>query len=62
MHGEVFKGGLRNSATFKTELDRQLSLIKKLQRASSYGHTTNGKYLHVTVVTRPSLQRKIKIG
>ena len=41
MHGEVFKGGSRNSSTFKMELFVTIGSSRNLQRASSYGLTTN---------------------
>ena len=47
MHGNVFKDKSRNSVTFKMDL---------------LGLTTNGQqYLHVAVVTGPSLQAKLKL-
>ena len=60
MHGKVFKGGSRNSATFKMEFLATIGNGRNLQRASSDGLTTNRQYLHVAVVTRPSLQPKLK--
>ena len=60
MNGEVFKGGSRNSATFKIELFATISRGRNFQRASSDGLTTNRQYLHVAAVTQPSLQVKLK--
>ena len=60
VHGEVFKDGSRNSATFKMELFATIGDGRKLQRASSDVFTTNGHYLHVVAVTRPSFQAKLK--
>ena len=40
-YGKVFKGGSRNSATFKMELFPTIGNGRKLQRASSDGLTTN---------------------
>ena len=62
MHGKVFKGGSRNFATFKMEFLATIGNGRNLQRASSDGLTTNRQYLHVAVVTRPSLQPKLKIN
>ena len=60
MHGKVFKDGSRNSATFKIELFATTGNGKNLQRASSNGLTTNRQYLHAAVVTRSTLQSKLK--
>ena len=60
MHGEVFKGRSRNSSTFKMELFVTISNGRNLLRASSDGPTTNRQYLDVAVVTRTSLQAKLK--
>ena len=60
MHGEVFKGGSRNSATFKMEFFTTVGNGRNLQRASSDGLATNRQYLLVAVVTQPSLQLKLK--
>ena len=60
MHGEVFKGGSRNSATFKMEFLARIGNCRNLQRTSSDGLTANRQYLHVAVVTQPSLQPKLK--
>ena len=60
MHGEVFKGRSRNSATFKMEFFATVGIDRNLQRASSDWLTTNWYYLHVAVVTGPSLQPKLK--
>ena len=52
MHGDVFKEGSRNSATFKMELFATIGIV---------GFTTNGQQcLHVATVTQPSLQAKLK--
>ena len=51
MHGEVFKGGFRNSATFKMEFLATTGNGRNLQRASSDGLTTDRQYLQVAVVT-----------
>ena len=59
MHGEVFKGGSGNSATFKMEFFAIIGNSRNLQRASSDGLTTNRQHLHVAVVTRPSSQSKL---
>ena len=60
MHGGVFKGRSRNSSTFKIELFVTVGNGRNLQRASSDGLTTSRQYLHVAVVTRTSLQAKLK--
>ena len=60
MQGKVFKGGSRNSATFKMEFLATIGKGRNLQRAWSDGLTTNRQYLHVAVVIRPSLQPKLK--
>ena len=41
MHGEDFKGGPRNSATFKMELFATIGNGRNLQRAPSDGLTIN---------------------
>ena len=60
MHGKVFKGESRNSATFKMELFATIGNGRNFQRASSDGLTTNRQYLHIAVVTWSSLQPKLK--
>ena len=66
MHGEIFKARSRNSATFKMEVFATIGNSRNFiwwaspERASSDGRTTNGQYLHVAAVTRPSLQPKLK--
>ena len=62
MHGEVFKGRSRKSARFKIELFTTTGNAngRNLQKASPDGLTTNRQYLHVALVTRPSLQAKLK--
>ena len=60
MHGEIFKGGSRNSATFKMEFLATIGNGRNLQRASSDGLTTNRQYLNVAEVTWISLQAKLK--
>ena len=60
MHGKVFKGGSRDSATFKMELFATIGNGGNLQRALSDGLASNRQYLHVAAVTLPSLQAKLK--
>ena len=60
MHGKVFKGRSRNSATIKMELFATIRNSRNLQRASFDGLTTIRQYLHVAIVTQPSLQVKLK--
>ena len=55
-----FQRRSRNSSTFKMELFVTIGNGRNLQRASSDGLTTNRQYLHVAVVTRTSLQAKLK--
>ena len=60
MHGEVFKGGSRNSATFEMELFATIGNHRNLQKTLSGGVTTNRQYLRVAAVTQPSLEVKLK--
>ena len=55
MHGKVFKGRSRNSATFQMELFATIGNGKNLPRASFDGLKTNKHYWHVAEVTRPFL-------
>ena len=61
MHGKIFKGRPRNSATFETELFATIGNGRNLQRTSSGGLITNRQYLHVAAVTQPYLLAKLKM-
>ena len=50
---KVFKGGSRNSTTFKMEFFVTIGNGRNLKRTSSDRLTTNRQYLHVAAVTQP---------
>ena len=52
MHGDIFKDGSRNSDTFKMELFATIG--------NGRVYNNEKQYLHVAVVTPPSLKAKLK--